>query len=82
MLKVAESVINEYNIEQIDKVVKRRAKITFTNGMFDFVEYEVSNNTHYDFDDWMFLKNIAIFIEDKSSKLEKRKSDWDDFPEQ
>lgn len=52
---------------------KRRATIKFINEKFDSVDFLVAHSK-YDYLDWMFLKDVALFIEGQQgeySRLEK-----------
>lgn len=59
---------DEYKIVQNDKSeFIRSANIIFINNEFNSCEYELEYESEYNYEDWMFIKQIALKIE----KLQK-----------
>lgn len=59
---------DEYKIVQSDKSeFTRWANIIFINNEFDSCKYELEYNSVYNYEDWIFLKQVALKIE----KLQK-----------
>ena len=60
-----------YKITEAGNENNRSANIIFTNEEFDTCKYELEYTSDYNFEDWMFLKEVASKIEKIQKKYNK-----------